>query len=436
VLLRFRFSNFRSFRVGQELSLIAGPFADLPDIVLHPDGIKEGVLPGAAIYGANASGKTNIILALGFMASAVSRSHREWSPDGPIPREPFMASEESSREPSEIEVDFLLAGVRHRYGFRVDSEAVLEEWLCVYPKGKKQTWFHRKRGNPIAFSNKMPGENRTIENLTRKNSLFLSTAAQNAHEALLPIFTWLSGLLFVIGDRSKYRQHTIELCSKLDYRNEIARLVSVADLGIAELSVEDAKFSDKTREGIDALGSILKRMDAMTGGLKLALEKGAWPETHQVIRLLHRFGGSTVPLNLDQESDGTLAYLALLGPAVEAIKTGMPLLIDELDASLHPLLAIQLLRLFNTPSSNPKGAQVIFNTHDTNLLSSGVLRRDQIWFTEKGNDATSHLYPLSDFRPRRQENLQNGYLQGRYGAIPFINPDAFMLRFEADDVKA
>jgi AAA15 family ATPase/GTPase len=143
-----------------------------------------------------------------------------------------------------------------------------------------------------------------------------------------------------------------------------------------------------------------------------------------------------MPFNMDQESDGTRAYLALLGPAVDALKKGAPLLIDELDASLHPLLAIQLIRLFNTPSSNPKGAQLIFNTHDTNLLSGGVLRRDQIWFTEKGNDATSHLYPLSDFKPRRQENLQNGYLQGRYGAIPFINPDAFLLRFEADRVEA
>jgi hypothetical protein len=302
---------------------------------------------------------------------------------------------------------------------------VLEEWLFVYPKGKKQTWFHRKRGNPIAFSNKMPGENRTIENLTRQNSLFLSAAAQNAHEALMPVFIWLSGLLFVIGDRSKYRRHTARLCSQLDYRNEIARLVSVADLGIAEVSVEDTKFPDKAKEIVEAAATLLPPQD-----------KAAWPETLQVIRLLHRLGDTAVPFKMDQESDGTLAYLALLGPAVDAIKKGTPLLIDELDASLHPLLAIQLLRLFNTPSSNPKGAQLIFNTHDTNLLSGGVLRRDQIWFTEKGNDATSHLYPLSDFKPRRQENLQNGYLQGRYGAIPFINPDAFLFRFEAEDVKA
>jgi AAA15 family ATPase/GTPase len=424
MLLRFRFSNFRSFRDEQELSLIAGPFTDLPEVVRHPAGIKEGVLPGAAIYGANASGKTNVIKAISFMASAVSLSHRGWSPDGPIPREPFITNEESKLEPSEFEADFLLAGVRHQYGFRIDSQFVLEEWLYVYPKGKKQTWFHRARGTAIVFSNKMPGENRTIENLTRQNSLFLSAAAQNAHEALLPIFTWLSGMLFVIGNRTAYRQHTAGLCSKLDYMNEIARLVSNADLGIAKMSVEDAEYPEKTKELIEAVANILK------------LPKEAAAETHQVIRLLHRLGNTTVPFNLDQESDGTLAYLALLGPAVEALKKGAPLLIDELDASLHPLLAIQLIRLFNTPSSNPKGAQLIFNTHDTNLLSSGVLRRDQIWFTEKGNDATSHLYPLSDFKPRRQENLQNGYLQGRYGAIPFINPDAFLTRFEADRVEA
>src|ERR1019366_8547829 len=216
-----------------------------------------------------------------FMASAVSLSHRDWSPDGPIPREPFMANEESKREPSEIEVDFLLAGVRHRYGFRVDSQAVLEEWLYVYPKGKKQTWFHRKRGNPIVFSDKMPGENRTIENLTRQNSLFLSAAAQNAHEAVLPIFTWLSGFLCVIGDRRKYRSHTAELCSKLDYKNEIARLVSVADLGIAEMRVEDTKFPDKTKEIVEAATTLLPPQ-----------EKAAWPETLQVIRLLHRLGRS------------------------------------------------------------------------------------------------------------------------------------------------
>jgi AAA15 family ATPase/GTPase len=118
---------------------------------------------------------------------------------------------------------------------------------------------------------------------------------------------------------------------------------------------------------------------------------------------------------------------------VDALNKGVPLLIDELDASLHPILATEVIRLFNNSSINPKGAQLIFNTHDTNLLSTDILRRDQIWFTEKGRDGSSHLYPLSDFKPRRQENLESGYLQGRYGAIPFINSEAFLTELSATD---
>src|ERR1700726_590237 len=173
MLLRFRFSNVRSFRTEQELSLIAGPFTDAPESVRRPGALQlqEGVLPVAAIYGANASGKTNVLRAIQFLSEAVSSSHREWKPDGPIPREPFLSDEESRQSPSEFEVDFLTNGIRYRYGFRVDSAVVLEEWLYAYPLGKKQTWFHRKQGNPILFGARMPGENRTIESLTRKNSL-------------------------------------------------------------------------------------------------------------------------------------------------------------------------------------------------------------------------------------------------------------------------
>lgn len=425
MLSRFRFSNFRSFRAEQELSLMAGPFTDLPDVVRHPAGAREGILPSAAIYGANGSGKSNVIKAVSFMSSAVAGSHRSWNPEGPIRREPFMADGESGREGSEFEADFLLAGVRYRYGFRIDSEVVLEEWLHVYPNGKKQTWFHRKRGTPIAFSKKMPGENRTIETLTRKNSLFLSAAAQNNHEALLPVYGWLAGILFVGADRTTYLRHTADLCAQPDYKNEIAKLVSVADLGIADMVVEQVKLPDQMRALFEAIQTILK-----------IPEKDPVPETQPEVRLLHRFADKTVSFDNSQESDGTIAYLSVLGHVVDALKKGMPLLIDELDASLHPLLTIELIRLFNAPSSNPNGAQLIFNTHDTNLLSSGVLRRDQIWFTEKGSDARSHLFALSDFKPRRQENLQNGYLQGRYGAIPFINPDDFLLRFEDGNGKA
>jgi AAA15 family ATPase/GTPase len=397
MLLRFRFSNVRSFRTEQELSLIAGPFTDAPESVRHPDAVPEGVLPVAAIYGANASGKTNVLRAIVFLSEAVRLSHREWKPDGPIPREPFLSDEESRRSPSEFEVDFLMNGIRYRYGFRVDSAVVLEEWLYAYPLGKKQTWFHRKQGKPILFGARMPGENRTIESLARKNSLFLSAAAQNNHEALLPVYEWIAIWPNVIGDRAQYWTFTAALCTLPEYLAEVASLVSAADLGIS---------------GVKA-------------------QKDQWQ-----IHLLHRLGDREAQFSTEQESHGTMAYLSLLGPVVTALKRGMPLFVDELDGSLHPLLSIQLIRLFDNPATNPKGAQLIFNTHDTNLLSSGVLRRDQIWFTEMKDDGSSHLFPLSDFKPRRTENLENGYLQGRYGAIPFINPDAFLSRFEDRDAKA
>jgi uncharacterized protein len=420
MLLRFRFSNVRSFRDEQELSLVAGSGKDLPDVVRHPPGIREGVLPLAAIYGANASGKTNVLRALAFMANAVLFSYRTWQPDGPISRDPFLADEASRGQASEFAVDFLLGGVRHQYGFRLDSEAILEEWLYVYPNAKKQTWFHGKAGERILFSSKMPGENITIEKLTRKNCLFLSTAAQNNHEALLPIYQWfVNSIFFVMGRRLD--EVTKRLCAASESRVSVSSLLAAADLGIVDIQIHEEKRSDVEKRLLEAVAGVIRPDVGAINPI---------PETVSNIQLVHRFGDRLSTFTGEQESDGTIAYLSVIGPVVRAIKDGSLLCIDELDASLHPLLAAQLMRLFNPPSSNPRGAQLIFTTHDTNLLGAGLLRRDQVWFTEKNTDGASHLYPLSDFKPRKEENLQSGYLQGRYGAIPFINPDAFLARLE------
>lgn len=428
MLLRFRFSNVRSFKDEQELSLVAGSWKDLPEVVRRPTGFQDGVLPVTAIYGANASGKTNVLRALAFMANAVSSSYRSWNPDGAIPRDPFLTDELSRGRASEFAVDFLLGGVRHEYGFRLDSETVLEEWLRLYPKTKRQTWFHRKAGCPISFSSKMSGENRTIENLTRKNCLFLSTAAQNNHEALLPIYQWfVNSVFFVIGVRAFFNEITKSLCRAPAVRDFISNLLAAADLGIVGIELQEEKTKDEHRRLFDALVAAIKP----SGEAALP-----YPETVPQIQLVHRFGDhrSTFPKEL--ESDGTIAYLSVIGSVVDVIQKGALLCIDELDASLHPLLAAQIMRLFNSTSSNPRGAQLILTTHDTNLLGGGLLRRDQVWFAEKNNEGASHLYPLSDFKPRKEENLQSGYLQGRYGAIPFINPDAFLARLEDGHEKA
>jgi uncharacterized protein len=414
MLLRFKFSNYRSFRSEQELSLVAGSLTDHSEGVFEIPGLKERVLPVAAIYGANASGKTTVLRALQFMNRVLRESHRLWEPEQAIPLEPFAG--EAPETPTQLVVDFIHANIRHQYGFTVNSSKVLEEWLHVYPKGKKQTWFNRKAGRPISFSEKLAGENRVIEQLARKNSLFLSAAAQNNHEMLRPIYDWFwTNLVFVTGDRSEETKQTIKMCEEDRETNAlITRLLSIADLGIADISITES-----------------------TGGLaeqimRSMLERATVP---RAVKLLHRINGALLPLELEQESAGTAAYLALLGPLVEALKWGGVICVDELDSSLHPLIAIEIMRLFENRSQNPKCAQLIFNTHDTNLLNTGILRRDQIWFTEKDAKGESHLYPLTDFKPRREENLESGYLQGRYGAIPFIHSDEFVTSLADGDGK-
>lgn len=420
MLLQFRFSNFRSFRAEQTLSMVAGSFSDRPETVRHPKGTTEGVLPVAAIYGANASGKTNVILALRFMQAAVTNSHARWEPDKPINIPTFVGDS----TPTEFCLDFLIDGTRYQFGFSMSTEAIEEEWLHAYPLGKKQVWFARKRNKGISFSAKLHGDNKTIERLTRVNSLFLSAAAQNNHAMLSPIYSWISRSIdFVVGERTHLNPYQLEV----PQAEAISRFLSLADLGITGLQVE--KHTDSANFFENPIGTIFKFKH------HASLEELNFLEGAKELKFVHQIGNSTHTFSEDQESKGTIAFLSLLHPALSALKDGKVVCIDELDDSLHPLLALELIRLFNDPKPNPKGAQLIFNTHDTNLLSAGVLRRDQIWFTEKKPDGESQLYPLTDFKPRKEENLENGYLQGRYGAIPFLNSDSFLLPSSESHVK-
>jgi len=427
MLLRFRFANFRSFREEQELSLITVPtLREVHNtVIVHPPKSADGVLPAAAIYGANASGKTNVIRALMFVARAVGDSYRQWKPADPIPLERFLRGGED--QASSFELDFLIGGVRHSYGFRLDLAKILEEWLFVYPKSKKQVWFSRRHGKPISFSAKMPGRNKVIEGITRKNSLFLSVAAQNNHEALTPVFEWLTGLRFeadALNPRTVLSSLTASLCADPSLAKGVTQILRAADIGVVELQIEKMPYSEVAKTTLAALASALNDESArklITKEVDVGQER---------ISLVHRLGGEILPFTEDKESGGTIAYLQVLGPALKALNDGAVLCVDELDASLHPLLASQLVRIFNDPSTNRKGAQLIFNTHDATLLGRADLRRDQIWFTEKGADGASHLYPLTDFKPRQNENLESGYLQGRYGAIPFLDPRAFSTLIE------
>jgi predicted ATPase len=418
MLIQFRVENHRSLRDEQVLSMVAADLGDAgSERLIRGGGLEEALLPAVALYGANASGKSNVIGALNFMQSAVLESHRFWDSEGGTPQEPFAFSSKA-HEPSLYEVDILLDGTRFRYGFVISAARIEEEWRYTWSRGRKKLFFERE-GDTFQFAKTLRGENKTISALTRPNSLFLSAAEQNNHEALEPIFRWF--------ERASFR---FMRGSHMPARNRSAgfRLSGLFEPGrYRVLHLAQDESSRERRK--QAILRLLRAADIGVLDIKIEPDK---PEPHIVRSLGHELrvrhhvenGRTEVWLPLSAESAGTVTLLWLAADLVFALERGDLLAIDELEASLHPMLALEIVRLFNDPEQNPRGAQLIFTTHDTNLLGGILdeppLRRDQVWFTEKDKGGATHLYPLTDFHPREEENLERGYLQGRYGAIPFL----------------
>jgi hypothetical protein len=431
-IIEFRIQNHRSLRDEQILSLVAAGEGH-PGII-HPAGLGETLLPVAAIYGANASGKSNVLDALAFMAKAVAFSQTVWQPDTGIPRQPhlLLTTDDESR-PSMFAAQMMVSGVRYEFGFAVNDDHVVEEWLHAWPSGRKQEWYSRD-GQSFDFGRNLSGENKAIEALTRPNSLFLSAAAQNNHPQLTPIYQWFSQRLRVLGfsgststDLRLRRAHrwweqfseknlTLpNILPDLDRRRgQVRSLLTSSDLGIEDFMVEEDRSPG------------LRGKQADTNPRRPQLTFAHENKTNQM----------RVWFELDQESTGTQVLVSILPHLLHILEEGGMLAIDELN-SLHPTLALAIVQLFQDPAKNPRGAQLLFNTHESTLLGNLLsdpppLRRDQVWLTEKDRDGATHLYPLTDFKPRPTENLQRGYLQGRYGAIPFIGSLDLTTKNESD----
>ena len=393
---------------------------------MHSPQLEVDLLRVIGIYGANASGKSTLLNALKFMKTAVLDSHRSWKPKADIPRQPFLLNAKNLTAPSLFEVDFLLDKVRYTYGFTLNSKDVLEEWLYAYPQGKKQKWFVRKvaESDEFTFSRLLSGENKGVQALTRNNSLFLSTAAQNNHPKLTPIFEWFNNALDIIDDRAHLNTATIQQCLTPEFLSGVTKIMKSADFGITGIDIEEKEPTDDFQKAIARLFAddpeqqkeMMKAFQSISASLRHRVEAD----------------GKDVKLPFSNESRGTQALFGLAGAIVKRLTDGGLLCVDELDASLHPLMAVEIVKMFNDPKSNPNNAQLLFNTHDTNILECADLRRDQIWFTEKDKTGATHLYSLTDYKARKEENIKRGYLQGRYGAIPFIRTPAPLISDEQD----
>jgi AAA15 family ATPase/GTPase len=416
MLLEFRASNYRSFRNVQSLSLI--PIKkdySLAEANVYETGssIMPSVLKGCAIYGPNAGGKSNLIRAMAIMQALVKDSATIVKAGQPLNVQPFALNAELKKEPCFFEITVLLDGIRYQYGFSTVPERILEEWLLVYKSAKPQEWFSRKWNqksgqDEYTFSSYFLGGKEIWKQATRSNALFLSTAVQLNNEQLRPLWDWIVSSWVIIPAQASLRiELTVDSIGKDVKKASILELLNSADLGIADITVERIKAKQATFS-LDAATGKTDASDSIETELRLP-------------RLKHKGeGGEAAFFNFDDESQGTQRLFAFAGIIIHILEQGFTLVVDELENSMHPLLVRHILGLFFSSRTNPRGAQIVFSTHNTSLLDRELFRRDQIWFTEKGSDLGSTLVPLSEFSARKTEAFEKGYLEGRYGALPIL----------------
>ena len=414
MLVEFRIKNFRSLRDEQVLSLVASSDKTLLDTHALDTGLKAAphLLKSAVVYGANASGKSNLIKALQYMRGVVMES-AALQPGQTFDRlHPFKLDATSGSQPTEFEVTFILAGVRYQYGFAMNAQRIVSEQLLVYKAFKPQRWFERhfdaESGKDVyEFGPSLKGAKNLWEGATRSNALFLSVAVQLNSGALRPVFDWFANRLVIFNEQSPLSaQLSMQMLKQEAQRKAICEFLRAADISIADIEVATKQAMVHTIN-----------FDLATG----KREETAGEQAVDEVKFHHVTEHGKAVFDLMDESSGTRNLLLLTGPILDILNKGLTLVVDELDTSLHTLLVQALVRLFHQPEVNTGGAQLIFTTHDTSLLDAyGLFRRDQVWFVEKRPDQSSSLYPLLDFSPRKNEALERGYLQGRYGALPFL----------------
>ncbi len=415
MLIEFRATNFRSIRETQTLSMVAGPGTERLQTNTFSSGLAgiDRLVRSAVIYGANAAGKTNVLLALQFVQNLVVNSATTTQQGAPIPHMPFKFATATRRSPSEFEVTFLQDGVRYEYGLHVGATQVYKEWLTAYPRGRPQRLFDRtfdKKSDTYdwSFSSYLKGNRSVWRDATRANALFLSTAIQLNSSQLLPVYEWFQKkLVVIVGSAQLNPILTLRLLEQPGGKEKVLPLLRAADLGISDLEI--------TREpliaGVPITGAAI-------------IENAQKNEIPNIVKFTtfhpSSDSGERVSLDMTEESIGTQVLFRSAGAWLNVLANGEVLLFDEIDTSLHPLLTRFLIGLFHSDSTNPKNAQLVFTTHDTSLLEADLFRRDQIWFVEKTSKGSSTLYPLSDFSTRKEEAFERGYLKGRFGALPII----------------
>jgi len=404
MLIEFSVGNFRSIKDIETLSMLAGPKVssnkELDEKNVHRVSDKLTLLKSKAIYGANASGKSNIVKALQAFTRIIVNSVKDETTLGKS-ISPFKLSTETEKSPTFFQMVFLLNGVTFRYGFEADRQSILTEWLFGR-SGKREVKYFTREMNSVSVNNSNFKDAEGVaeilgssdSDIARNNTLFLSATRALTRGLAKDIVDYMAGFS-VVSSVSDHHLHerNLDMVRVPESRSRILELLKVADIGIEQMDVRDFNVGDESHPFVVALKSKFDRDQNKVGSVDMYM--------------------------LMDESEGSQKMFELGPEIIACLRSGRPLIIDEFDARFHPELTRKLVELMNSHSN--KNGQVIFVTHNTNLLDSDLLRRDQICLVEKDRYGASHFFTLADFKGVRNDaQFEKDYLSGRYGAIPLL----------------
>ncbi len=419
MLVNFTVKNHRSFKQERTFSMEASSIKEHKASVIRNN--KYNLLPLTIFYGANSSGKSNLIKAIATMRYIIEHSVRLNVSDT-LPYDPFALDEDSNSQPTLFEIQFINGEALYRYGFEYNDTTIISEWLYEKRFGEKEYDLFVRSRDAIAVSPKRFPEGKGKEDLTNSNRLFLSLVAQLKGEKSNSIMSWFGQCNLLSGiDSDGYENFTIKMfLEHLNGSDEAQSFFNTLQLGFSNFFVEKVNIP---KEVLD------KAPDPIKAELEKGLAEGKIVESITTHNIYDENGQVIGKRNFhkdEMESEGTKKVIELSGPIFNTLNKGKILIIDELDAKLHPLLTRNIVLLFMDPEKNKHGAQLIFATHDTNLLDLDIIRRDQIWFAEKDQVESTNIYSLVEFKDeegkkiRNDRDIKRDYIRGRYGAIPFI----------------